>query len=87
MAAEPANPYMVREREARRILSLNLQRIQQKALCPEGKDPDVCICGDQECNGLCETTIWAVRVLLEALVEMDIKEKDFIDELRDLFRG
>jgi hypothetical protein len=75
------------ERESRRMLTAMLKDIQFRALCPVDMDPDVCPCGDQECAGLCEHNIWALRVLMEGITSMGDppNETEFRKIMRDMF--
>jgi hypothetical protein len=75
------------ERESRRMLTGMLKDVQYRALCPVDMDPDVCPCGDQECAGLCEHNVWALRVLMEAITSLGEppNETEFRKIMRDMF--
>lgn len=79
--------YEARNRDARLMITRRMKEIQDKALCPVHMDPDVCPCGEIECNGFCEKNVWALRVLLEAIAGEGFKEdREFTAALRDILR-
>lgn len=79
-----AAEYEFHNREARSHLSKRLTDIQNRALAPINQDPDVCPCGEIECDGFCESNIWAVRVLLEAIASAQMDDKEFLVRFRDV---